>query len=67
MSLSAVASQEGPEDIDASTGKGDDGLDVLAALGPLLQVVVAVGAFADDAGLGGQREDAAEARRPASA
>lgn len=69
VSVPPVSSQEGPADIDASTGKGegDDGLDVLAAPGLLLQVVVAIGAFADDAGLGGRTEDAAKARRPASA
>lgn len=67
VSVSPVASQEGPANIDASTSKGDDGLDVLAAPGLLLQVVVAIGAFADDAGLGGQVEDAAKARRPAPA
>lgn len=33
----------------------------LPALGPLLHVVIAVGAVADDAGLGGEIEDAAEA------
>lgn len=34
---------------------------MLAALGLFLQVVVAVGAFADDAGLGGEVEDATQA------
>lgn len=52
--------EQGPEHVDASAGKSDDGLDVLAALGSLLHVVIAVGAFTDDAGLGGEIEDAAE-------
>lgn len=55
----AVVAEEGPQDVDASAGEGDDGGDVLVALGSFLEVVGAVGAVADDAGLGGEVEDAA--------
>lgn len=51
MVKGAVVAEDGPEGIDAAAGQGDDGWDVLAALGSLLLVVVAVFvAFADAAG-----------------
>ena len=49
------------ENVDAPAGEGDHGLDELAAVASLLQVVVPVEAFADDAGLGQQVEDTAQA------
>src|SRR3954468_25088428 len=57
----AVVAQEGPEDVDASSGERDDGLDVAQALAALLEVEVTTGPLADDAGLGGEVEHAAQA------
>lgn len=57
----AVVAEQGPEDVDAAAGEGDDGGNVFVALGPFLEVVGAVGAVADDAGLSGEVEHSARA------
>ena len=48
----ATIAQQRPEHAGPAAGEGDDGLCVLGALGSFLEVVVAVGSVADDAGLG---------------
>lgn len=55
-----VVAEQRPEDVDASPCQGSDGLDVLEALGTLLEVEVAVRSLADDAGLGGQVEHSSQ-------
>jgi len=42
----AIVPQEGPQDVDAAAGKGDEGLDVFEALSAFLEVEVTVGSLA---------------------
>ena len=56
-----VVAQEGPQHTGAASCEGDDGLDVFAAFAAFLEVVVPVGAVADDAGLRGEVDDSAQA------
>ncbi len=49
----SVVAEQGPEDVDAAAGEGDDGLGVGAAVRALLEVVVAVGSGPHHGGLGG--------------
>lgn len=56
----AVVAEQCPEDVDASEDQGDEGLDVFESLATFLEVEVAVGSLADDAGLRGEVEDPAQ-------
>ena len=51
VSPGSVVAQEGPEDVDAAAGEGDDGFVVSAVLGTCLEVVVPVGSGPDHARL----------------
>ena len=52
----SVVSEQGPEDVDAAAGEGDDGLGVGVTASAFLQVVGAVGTCPHHAGLRGQIE-----------
>ena len=56
----SVLAEQRPKDVDAAAGQGDDGLAVGAAVGSLLEVVVAVRAGAHHAGLRREVEDVSQ-------
>ena len=49
--VGAFVAEQGPENVDAAAGQGDDGLGVGPSVVAFLQVVVAVGSVAHHAGL----------------
>ena len=51
VGVGSFVAEQGPEDVDAAAGQGDDGLGVGASVGAFLQVVVTVGSLAHHAGL----------------
>lgn len=55
-----VLAEQGAQDVDATSGERDRGLDVSEAFAALLEVVVAVRSFAHHRGRGGEVEHPAQ-------